>query len=105
MSICLQHFFLFPLLDRGQNTVYILLDSIVFPKLLFQLAVFGIQPVLFGSKPLVVCFELGGIRELTRYACGFQCLCRCFKEDDFTFMPAQIFFLVAGFLVLIVQRS
>ena len=52
MSIFLQHFFLFPLLDRGQNAVNILFYGIVFPKLLFQLSVFGIQPVLFGSKPL-----------------------------------------------------
>ena len=53
----LQRFFLFPLLDRGQNTIHILFDCIVFPKLLFQLSVFGIQPVLFGSKVSVLCFE------------------------------------------------
>ena len=57
MSIFLQHFFLFPLLDRGQNAVNILFYGIVSPKLLFQLSVFGIQPVLFGSKVSVLYFE------------------------------------------------
>ena len=36
MSMFLQRFFLFPLLDRGQNAVNILFDGIVFPKLGFQ---------------------------------------------------------------------
>lgn len=40
MSIFLQRFFLFPLLDRGQNAVNILFDSIVFPKTFFQLPIF-----------------------------------------------------------------
>ena len=57
MSMFLQRFFLFPLLDRGQNAVNILFDGIVFPKLFFQLTIFGIQPVLFGSKVSVLCFE------------------------------------------------
>ena len=88
MSICLQHFFLFPLLDRGQNTVYILLDSIVLTELLFELAILGIQRVLFGGKAFVIGFELCQIGELAGHAGRFQCLCSSFKKDDFTFIAA-----------------
>ncbi len=79
LSAQLQCLFLFAPTDGMQNAVNVLLDCIVLTELLFELAILGIQRVLFGGKAFVIGFELCQIGELAGHAGRFQCLCRSFK--------------------------
>ena len=96
---------LFPVRATGgmQNAVNVLLDCIVLTELLLSLpysvysASFSAVRRLYSALSLP---DQGACRKRRTLSMP----CSGFKEDDFTFMPTQIFFFVTGFLVFVVQR-
>ena len=84
MSEQLQRFFLFAPTGRVQNAVNILLDCIVLTELLFELAILGIQRVLFSGKAFVFGFELCWIGELAGNAGRlFLCISKTLNNPRF----------------------
>ena len=80
LSEQLQNLFLFAPTGRVQNAVNVLLDCIVLTELLFELAILGIQRVLFSGKAFVFGFELCRIGELAGNAGRlFLCTFRTFR--------------------------
>ena len=65
------------LLSCLQNAVYVLLDNVIFPDFLFQLAIIGVKGFFLRLECFIFLLQRGGIGELCN-ARRFECLCRSF---------------------------
>ena len=91
------------LLSCLQNAVYVLLDNVIFPDFLFQLAIIGVKGFFLRLECFIFLLQRGGIGELCN-ARRFECLCRSFMEDNIALMSGAVSLFVLCLAVCVIDR-